>query len=557
MCIKDNSWHDSRFSVMENGSEIFRTSVGTNPYTGDWEWVQVIRDNGTTKAYVNGSERGSASSTTDISGISTIYIGHDDYTFNGSIRDFRISNVARSTTVPTEPLESDSDTLILTCNKGYLIDQGPNSIPLTTGSTSNRSDPVASTSIPYDFDEYDAADNGGSIYFDGTGDYLNLSSSTDFDLTSSSFTIKFWVYHTEWPSGYMCWIDRFGNTTDGRWALRVENDRQVRLTIRDSSGNMAVNDYSGSSNLIQNKQWYYVEWSGGTVKVNGQTWISYTHPNTGAINSTLKIGSGQNAYGNPEAYIQGYMSDIQIVNGSTAAESSVPTAPMTTASNSKLHLKCTDASIIDKSGSDNLTLSADTKCTTTAVVHNSSTISSKSILFDGTGDKIPLGNLLHFGDNNSVFSIEMWAKFDTLSHSSGYLTLFGDDAGSGNCKFWLGVRSNKIAYKIDSNVLQSGSATLSTDTWYHIAFVRSGLNTGHSAYPSTRTFVNGTLDQTDSTWRSPYAFPDNPTYLGSASSYEGLMDGYIQDFRFRKGYVGWVLNGSTYTYPVPTAELKG
>jgi len=35
---------------------------------------------------------------------------------------------------------------------------------------------------------------GSSGYFDGTGDYLTVSNSTDFDFGTGDFTIRFWVY---------------------------------------------------------------------------------------------------------------------------------------------------------------------------------------------------------------------------------------------------------------------------------------------------------------------------------------------------------------------------
>ena len=69
----------------------------------------------------------------------------------------------------------------------------------------------------------------------------------------------------------------------------------------------------------------------------------------------MTIGCGQNPR-EQEAYVDGYIADLHFVNGSTAAESSIPTAPMSSVSDTKLLIKGTDASIIDKSQGSNILL---------------------------------------------------------------------------------------------------------------------------------------------------------------------------------------------------------
>ena len=39
------------------------------------------------------------------------------------------------------------------------------------------------------------SENTGSVYFDGTGDYLTVANSTDFNYGSDDFSIEAWVYY--------------------------------------------------------------------------------------------------------------------------------------------------------------------------------------------------------------------------------------------------------------------------------------------------------------------------------------------------------------------------
>ncbi|MGB2329062.1 MAG: hypothetical protein ACPH29_05335, partial [Gammaproteobacteria bacterium] len=93
----------------------------------------------------------------------------------------------------------------------------------------------------------------------------------------------------------------------------------------------------------------------------------------------------------------------------TASTITVPTAPQST-TNSVLHVKGTDASIIDKSQSNNLKLFGNTTGSTTQVKF----ADTKSMYFDGSGDyiKTPAGTDY---DLPTDFTIEAWIYPTALS----------------------------------------------------------------------------------------------------------------------------------------------
>jgi len=543
--------------LLKENSSVIITSTN-DVFDGNWHFIQVVRTGGYTKLYVDGTEEGSIASTTNINAISKIIVGAwSDYSygFDGQIADFRFSNTARTAAVPTERLTSDSNTKLLVCSKPYLVDESGTATSLILRKSANgtRDYPDAIAFSPYDYDEYDATDHGGSVYFD-QGSNLTLADNDNWDLTSSNFTIKFWVYMQQdtFPSGYIKWIDNAQTTTStqGNWTLGVQSNQQVRLLIWDSSGTLTINTYSGTSKLIHNHQWYYVEWSGGTIKVNGETYISYTHPNTGAIGGNMVIGSGQNHEGNKEAYMKGYMADLHFVNGSTAAESSIPTAPMSSVSDTKLHIKGTDASIIDKSQSANLKLEGSVAGSTTQVKF----ASTKSMSFDSVDDLINLNGVL---DLSQACTWEAWVYFDNHPDASGFMHMFQSASYTSTdppfgirFKTTGSMKINFVLYTTSGNHEVQSPNAVSLDTWYHLAFSR----TSSGVY---NVYIDGTRYST---------FTESATYQsagdvmvignsGTGSVPSRFLDGYMQDIRITQGLARYTAADETSN--IPSAPLEG
>ena len=557
IAIRDNGYGDSRFSVMENGSQLYRTSSGTNPYTGEWEWIQIIRDNGATKAYVNGSERGSASSTTDISGINKIYIGSAGtsgigYGFNGSIRDFRISNIARSTTVPTEPLESDSNTLILACNKGHLLDQGPNSIPLTLSSSSNKSDPVSSTSSPYDYSGYSATDHGGSVYLDGSTDTIQATST--MSINQDGFSASLWYYPTLAQGALFASASNHIGTLYFSGSLVYS---EIRYEYKNSSGsnttlisNNAVKPIYFTWNYLQ-----IVQDSNGHIRIysNG-TQVGSTVTNaamSGASSTAVTIGDWGSS-GSSTGF-QGYISDFNLTT-ETSPSTAVPTAPRSSAGNTKLLISGTDASIIDKSQGANLKLFGDTTGSTTQAKFSN----TKSMYFDGSGDYILISkDTTNINTLDKDFTIEFWlydsspttwkyvaTKSDNTGNTSSNEIYFGTGQFSAQTDGKLYYTNNLGAYLAYTN------SALSANTWYHIAVVRN--NNVFTMY------LDGVAQTATTTNAGSVAAIDEDLVLGGHQyqvSTLSRLNGYIQDFRITKGLARYTAADETAN--IPSASLEG
>ena len=166
--------------------------------------------------------------------------------------------------------------------------------------------------------------------------------------------------------------------------------------------------------------------------------------------------------------IDGYVSDLRVVSGTPSGSSTIPTGPVSS-SGTALHIKGTEASIIDKSQRYNISLGS------SAIVRSSTTKWSgqHSIFIDSRASSsnlitIPAGVL----DASQPFTIEMW--LNTLYGSTcGFWGIYQDSANEMRLK----MRSDDRLefYHSGSNwndQITAASATLNTTDFYHIAVTR-------------------------------------------------------------------------------------
>jgi len=102
--------------------------------------------------------------------------------------------------------------------------------------------------------------------------------------------------------------------------------------------------------------------------------------------------------------------------------------------------------------------------------------------FDGTDDYFSINDVPGSTFQNN-FTVEAWVKFSSVNKGTDNAIL-GHGAASANNGLHLCERSGKAFFGFYSNDL-AGSATLSANEWYHLAFVYDG---------GKKIYVNGVLD---------------------------------------------------------------
>jgi hypothetical protein len=535
----------------------YNFSTGT-PDINTWYHFAFVRQSGSITLYWDGQSKGSVGCTDNFNS-GNLHIGcwsAISEFFQGHLTDVKISNTAVYTSnfsIPTERLSPDSSTKLITCHLPYIADGSNLAETIVV-----NGDPETKPFSPYDYTKYSATDHGGSAYFDGSGDYLGVANSTDFDL-GSTWTIKGWVYPDEISTSNQYGIITNMNL-DGGGALErgftvllnYNSGWRLRVGIYNSSGGWA--QLYGTAGTITPDAWNYIEvnYASGTmtIKVNGSQDTSGSVHQTGATTQSLIVGADRNANtlsSNIVNHFKGYISDLQLVNGSTSEETTAPTAPMSPVSNTKLHIKGTDASIIDKAQGSNLKLVGNTTGSTTQVKFSN----TKSMYFDGSADYIRLEDLGTGALNTtSGFTIESWMYPIEWSTAQGNHALFGLNLiSNGENVLVFAAYGGGALYSGSGNV--QTSSDVSINQWSHVACVVVGT--------STKIYLNGS-EVLSHTFANLSGVNWEDCILAIGAEYDAAngtgvgnwFKGYIQDFRITKGLARYTAN-----FTPPSASLEG
>ena len=535
--------------LLKENATVIITSTN-DVFDGNWHFIQVIRTGGYTKLYVDGTEEGSIASTTNINAISKIIVGAwSDYSygFDGQIADFRFSNTARTAAVPTERLTSDSNTKLLVCSKPYLVDESGTATSLTLLKSANgtRDYPDAVAFSPYDYNEYAAADHGGSVFIEANGGHLSGTLSSGG--LGTTFTVEMWIYDD--GTGGATPYGGYFTTTDLSSQYGIQLRRYGAYIFNSTTGTNLTWAANGDPfATVFGVGWHHVAavHNGSTFKVyvDGKEIISTSDSHTySSVN--YKVGYPWLYLSNhPDQQAQAYISDLRI-NKSViySGEFTPPTAPLSS-SGAELHIKGTDASIIDKSQGVNLKLEGNTTGSTTQVKF----ASTKSMYFDGTGDYLTTGNNSNLNLGTGALTVELWYY---LTNSQNH-TLFElhDGYPNGGGTSYDNNRA-KMAITFTNIYLNDGTANVGNyaetqviNQWRHWAWSRD-------ASGNNRFYLNGT--QIGTTVSSSNNLITPVVDLGRrAETNSTFMQGYIQDFRLTKGLARYTAN-----FTPPTASLEG
>jgi hypothetical protein len=529
---------------MKDGSD---RDLSTDTLTeGQWYHVVYQRDSGTVQGFLDGVSLGTITVTNDFTN-TTIEVGVNrggTAYYSGNLRDVRIIKgtalySSSGFTPPTEPLEAVSgtgySTTLLTCHLPYIADGGANSLTPTV-----NGDTKVEALTPFDSSRYTPSIHGGSMYFNGSGDYLQVPQAAAARGTGD-YTIECWVYSKTFAN------EKF--IFDARSAASAIDDF---MTI-NSSGYLFFRSNGTTTTTTQQMSlntWHHFAQvrNGSTLKVyvDGVEVASKTQSGNLSIASAFDIGGSSND--GASATIDGYISDFRIVLGTAVYTSAFtpPTAPLTAITNTSLLLSGTNAGIIDKSQSvKELTLNGDVKSSTTQTKYLTS-----SMYFDGTGDYLELSrgqDLDIFNLGTSDFTVEMWLFPTDLSNSGTIISFIRANNTSDDNHPHIYRAASELRFYTDGTDKISGG-TLSLSTWHHVAISRSGndhkmfLDGSQvgSTYTASNTYTQG---------RPVVAsYNDTLTTVGSAN----LFTGYISDVRITSGLARYTSN-----FTPPTAALGG
>ena len=529
---------------ISGGSQIVYQTASNTVNPDEWNHVVWCREGTDTSVFINGTraDNRTLSGTAAAAGglaVGSLSQGFVGYHFTGYITDARVVNGSAvydpsqtTLTVPTERLTAITNTGVLTCHLPYLADGSSNSHAIVV-----NGDVYSESISPYDYGPYSNSDHGGSIYFDGTGDYLSVASSSVFDFGSSDFTMECWVYLETDSDGAGGIIEIY---SDDNNYIRLFRAGGPDLQLRGASGGTTQFDIQSSAQSTDT--WIHV----AAVR-NGSTIALYLDGTEVGTDSSFTIPSlsgaqvlvGVDLVGT-DRYFTGYISNARIVKGTAVYTSDFtpPTTPLTAISYTSLLLNGTDAAIIDKSQSvKTITLNGDVKSSTTQSKYLTS-----SMYFDGSNDYLLLSSDPAIGALD--FTIESWIYIDATSSGSRHIWDFRPASNDGAYPT-LRLNTNGQLEFLSGGSNRITSSAVATGAWKHVAVARSS--------GTTTLYIDGTSSGSwsDST---TYLVGANRPMLGGSGYHISTLGfkGYISDFRITTGLARY-----TSTFTPPSAALEG
>ena len=581
-CASNRYWEATYRGGTGNTITATSTSYTSNSNFQSWTHLAITWNNSTgLKIYQNGLKLGDTNDTTNAWAVSKNFrVGAEGSAsaaasnpFEGYIDDVRAYNRELSDaeilrlyqlgattkinkTLTTNPdLEDglvghwtfDGVDTDLASNTAEVIDRGPNSL---NGDWRVH----ATTTQPGVL--------GQSLYFDGTDDFVDLGSPTDFD-GFSELSISAWIKPTEQSSG---WRQIFERRASGCAAPSYD----LAINWGAPSGrvsfiaNHATTDLIHQTNAGQfsEDEWVHigVSWDGGLlasgapIYINGEEVSGYGIDTDGegawADVSTEDVGISTAGCGS--SYM-GAMDDVRLydrvlspaefkrlyqLGATTKINTTITTNPDLenglvghwTFDGAQIDIGSSTAEVKDRSGNGNDGNWLD---------HASSTIPGvigQAIEFDGSDDLILVGQDLFNSEN--VGTIAAWVKIDDLSDQNPVFALESTAHSFRGLATYIETSGKLriLSRPVSTDCIFEGNKVLEIGTWYHVVFTSDGSN--HSFYidgvdEGTLTDVGGGCgsghwfnDQTDT--------PNNYNigeYNQSSSPANGNFSGMLDDVR--------------------------
>ena len=500
------------------------TIVGTTTLVaGTWYHVALSGSPGNWKLFLNGVQEGATqTSSVTLGDGAAIQIGRVSNVvyFIGYIASVRVvlSVIVYTTnfTPPTAPLTAIPGTILLTCQDSLFKDLSGNSVVITVAGTPKISPVTPFTTTTST--QYDIIDNG-SMYFNGTNDYVGIPSSPSIGMGTFDFTVEGWIYPT----------------ASSQFTLIAMTGNSIQIFISSLTlywYNSAIGQVSGGTIVLN--AWQHIAFSrnNGVVRgfLNGVQVISVATATDFAA-GTAEIG--RNGTNNGGSF--GYISSVRVIKGiGLYIAPFTPSTVLRDVPGTVLLLKGNNAGIYDATGRNNLITVGDAK--TSQVIKK---YGNNSMYFDGTGDYISILAQPNFNFGTGDFTIEGWAYTTTVA--TAYQAIISQRSGDATATvgwsmqfatntFTTNFTNGTTAYSI---VHQT---TIAVNTWYHVALVKSGT--------SVNIYLNGIASSSPQTVASTYAVTGSGTtvYVGYASSGSAIspFNGYIDDLRITKGVARYI-----------------
>jgi len=505
--------NDWQFEASNNKISIRDLFTPTTTYTHNvWHHVAWTRQGSSNYLFLDGVQLGTFTDSTDWD-YGSFNIGANralSYFFNGKISNVRVIKdralYTAAFTPPTTALTATYDTVLLTCQNATVRDNS--NIGLDVAASG---DVAIVNQGPF---------NGYSGEFDGSADYLDVTSSADFNFGTGEFTVECWYYSPTASAGSNQEIFHTNvSAATNQLSLRTKNNLFILFF---NSGQPTIN----SGAYVNNNQWHHLAAtrdSGGTARVfvdgvqrNSADWSTVDITNAGSAGAP-RIGNG----------VDGKISNLRAIKGQALYTSNFtpPTEDLTTtsqgatASNVKL-LTCQNSTFIDNSPSAHTITAANDASTISVNPHTD----KYSVTFDGTGDYLNIANASGVAVGTGDFTVEYWVNLaatrtPSVWWASGASSVLISDTGAAEAVIGSSTDTGSGYSK-----LIDASSSLAANTWGHVAVVRSS--------GTTTIYLNGKAGGSTTSITGSF----DCAYIGTQKTYSPReLTGKISNLRVTNG----------------------
>jgi hypothetical protein len=469
-----------------------KSAVGSTVMSlNTWYHIAVSVNANDITMYVNGNQEtltGTTTLTNRSNTTSTIALGQaqsSTYYFIGYAYNISIlSGTAKysgSFTPSTAPLSPSTTNQVFLLNGGNSLRDANTATTAKVVTVTGAFMRATPTSIQQDGYQYATYINGGSMFFDGSGDTLTIADNALLEPGTSNFCIEM-MYYPMSVTGTPVLLTKRATAASGIAPILLYQNAAT-LTIGLSS--------TGASYDIANLL------SLGTVNIGQWNHVAiYRVANAwyGSLNGTITTLNASNAStfwnnaiawvigGDTNAnYFNGHISNFRMVIGSsvyTSSSAPIPTAPLTAITNTQLLLSGTNAGIYDASGISNVETAGSAQISNANILYGNGSVS-----FNGTTDYLALSSACGTGESLipivGNFTIEGWVNPTNFSATKTICHVNGATAGYAGVRIDVAITTGIPTCYISTSgaawaITLTSATALTAGVWTHFAVVRSG-----------------------------------------------------------------------------------
>jgi hypothetical protein len=384
-------------------------------------------------------------------------------------------------------------------------------------------------------------------YFDGTGDYLSVPANADWAFGTGDFTLEAWVYLT---ANQVASATILGNNSNPNgWFLAFNTSPSNNSVIVTNFNTVFIT----SSSAVPTGAWTHI----ATVRSGTALTLYFNGVSVGSATNSSTLGDASAValigWNGASAYFTGYISNARVVKGVAVYTGAFtpPTAVFGNTQSSGTNISAITAgsallTLQDRTFKDNgrnaltITQAGDAAIKSMGPFAETD-ITTGSAYFDGSGDYLstPSSATLTPG---STFTMECWI----YAISGGGIIVDNRPASTNGAYFQIAASSGTIAVYVNSGVIGQTGVFISNNSWYHVAYVRTG-GVG-------KIYIDG-LQRA--------SFADTTTYLettfkiGYAAFNSGWFNGYISNLRYVNGTAVFTGNFTPQTTTLGNTQSAG